>query len=140
MNTTRPKDDKIIDVTCDVKGRTICVRLSGFLSEDDARRSAHLYRVATRTFAGRPHLVLADLRGLKPQSAVAAAFFGKTVAYGRENGVVCCVHLSDSIITRLQAARLASEVSGSDDITVDAASMADAERILAEKRRTLFGQ
>jgi len=117
MKHDRPKDDKIIDVTCDVKGRTFAFASVVFSAKTTLRRSAHLYRVAphlrwqTSLGVGRPS-------GLKPQSAWPRPS-RQTVAYGRENGVVCCVHLSDSIITRLQARASRARISGSDDITVD---------------------
>ncbi len=140
LSKVRGKEAKIATVQCDGMKRTISVRLSGFLDEAEARRIARLYREQTDTFGGRPHLVLADVRGMKTQTAQVAAIIGEAIAYGRSHGVACCVHLSDSITARLQIARLASEVSSPDGITVECVSVPEAERVLEEKRRTLFGK
>lgn len=118
--------------------RTVTCRISGYLSEEEMAAACEEYKRVTDTYRGRPHLVLADLRGLKPSSPEAAAQMQEMIAYGRAHGVVCCVHVSDSAIARLQAARLAREVSGGpDDVTIDVDSIEEAERVLVEQRQQL---
>ena len=96
------------------------------------------YREATDLYAGKKHLVLADMRGLRSSVPEAAAVFGEAIGYARKRGVVCCAHLSDSTIARLQAARLAREFSPGDDVTIDAVSLEEAEKVLAEERKKHF--
>ena len=63
----------------------------------------------TNLFRGE-HIVLADMRGMSVLAPEAAELFGEVIRYGRMHGAVLCVHLSDSSITRLQAARLARDL------------------------------
>jgi hypothetical protein len=96
------------------------------------------YRRVARVYAGTPHMVLADMRGSQPTSPEVAAVLGETIEFSRQNGVVCCAHLSDDTVHRLQAARLARQIALSSDITFDVVSLEEAERVLAEKRQQLL--
>ncbi len=95
---------------------------------------AETYVAATDSYGGGRHVVLADMRGLKPAGAEAADIMGNAIGYARARGVACCAHISDSTIARLQAARLAREASADDDVTTDVVSLEEAERVLEEAR------
>ena len=99
---------------------------------------AREYRRVSRVYAGTPHMVLADMRGSQPASPEVAAVLGETIEFSRQNGVVCCAHLSDDTVQRLQAARLARQIALASDITLDVVSLEEAERVLAEKRQQLL--
>ena len=92
---------------------------------------------STDAFHGEPHVVFADMRGMVAISPEGAAILGELIRYGRTHGTVCCVHLSDSSIARLQASRLAREASPMDDGTVNVVSLEEAERVIEEKLATL---
>ena len=125
------------EVKNDPEKRTIYVRMSGFMREDEMKEWAEAYKAATDTYKGEKHLVLADMRGLKPAGPEAAEIMGQAIGYARARGVACCAHLSDSTIARLQAARLAREAAVGDDVTTDVVSLEEAERVLAEARSRL---
>jgi hypothetical protein len=117
---------------------TIYLRLSGLLREEDIRAFFERYRTLTDAYKGRKHFILADLRGMAPASPEAARLMGEAIGYGRAHGVACCAHVSDAAVARLQSLRLAREATVGDDVTVDAASLAEAERILDEARQRLY--
>ncbi len=98
---------------------------------------AEAYKAATDSYGGGKHLVLADMRGLKPATPEVAEIMGEAIGYARSRGVACCAHLSDSSIQRLQTARLAREASPHDDVTTDVVSPEEAERVLEEARARL---
>ena len=77
------------------------------------------------------------MRGLTPLSPEGARIFGEIIKYSRARGCLACVHLSDSSIARLQAARLAREASPYDDITVNVVSIEEAQRVVEEKQGSL---
>ncbi len=104
------------------------------MRENEMKEWADAYIAATDAYAGGPHLVLADMRGLKPAGPESAEIMGNAIAYARTRGVACCAHLSDSTIQRLQTARLAREASPHDDVTTDVVSPEEAERVLEEAR------
>lgn len=95
---------------------------------------AEVYLAATRSYGGGNHLVLADMRGLKPADPAAAEVMGSAIGYARAHGVACCAHISDSTVARLQARRLAREASPEDDVTIDVVSLEEAEQVLEEAR------
>lgn len=103
------------------------------------REWAEAYRNATDTYEGGDHLVLADMRGMKPASEDTAEVMQDAIAYARSRGVACCAHISDSTISRLQTARIAREASEHDDVTVDVVSIEEAHRVLDEARQTIQG-
>jgi hypothetical protein len=111
--------------------------MSGIFDEAAMRDWAGRYRRATDAFGGRPHLVLADMRGMKPTHPQVAAILGDEIGYARRNGCVRCAHLSDDSVQRMQAARVARMASPGDDVTVTVNSVAEAERVLDEARREL---
>jgi hypothetical protein len=117
--------------------RTIYVRMHGRFDEEAMRKFAQEYKSATDTYRGGPHLVMADMRGMAPASPQAAELFGESIGYARRRGVVCCAHLSDSTVQRLQARRVAREHSPGDDVTVDVVSEDEGRKLLAERRATL---
>jgi hypothetical protein len=82
-------------------------------------------------------MVVADMRGMKPLHPPVAKLLGEAIGYGRKNGAVLCVHISDHTVQRLQASRVARENSPTDDITVDVSSLEEAERVLDEARSRL---
>ncbi len=86
----------------------------------------------TNLFRGE-HIVLADMRGMSVLAPEAAELFGEVIRYGRMHGAVLCVHLSDSSITRLQAARLAREVQPDDAVTINVVSLEEAHRLIDER-------
>lgn len=121
----------------DLHLRTLTIRVSGLLREDEARSCVALYQRCTDEHRGARHLVLADLRGMAAMSPEAALLLAEAIRYGREHGVICCVHLSDSSVARLQARRLARELDPNDSVTVNAVSLEEAERVLTEQRAKL---
>jgi hypothetical protein len=128
----------MFEVSNDMNRRTITIKLSGFIRPNEMRDCAVVYRTATDAYAGGRHLVLADMRGLRALEPESAAIFGEVVMYGRQKGCALCAHVSDSTIARLQTARVASESSPDDDITVDCVSLEEAQRVLTEARTRMF--
>lgn len=126
------------EVSNDMNRRTITVKLSGFIRPNEMKDIAAVYRASTDAYAGGRHLVLADMRGLKALEPESAAIFGEVIMYGRQKGCSMCAHVSDSTIARLQTARVASQVSPDDDITVDCVSLEEAHRQLTEARTRMF--
>jgi hypothetical protein len=122
--------------------RTITVQMSGYISEEEATRAEAEFRRAVDGYRGKPYLVLADGRGQKPTSAAVAEILQRTIHYGRAHGTACCVHLYDSAIARLQAARLAREVMGGTDdtVTVEVISTEEADQVLKEERQRLWAE
>jgi hypothetical protein len=113
--------------------RLITFRASGTLTMADMKQILEEAKWSTDTFRGEQHIVLADMRGLPAMTEEKQRVFGEIIRYGRERGVVLCVHLSDSVIARLQQARIAREASPYDDITINAVSIEEAERIIQER-------
>jgi hypothetical protein len=118
--------------------RTLHVRMIGQFDLRTMHDFAREYWRVSRVYAGKPHMVLADMRGSQPASPEVAAVLGETIEFSRQNGVVCCAHLSDDTVQRLQAARLARQIALYSDITFDVVSLEEAERVLAEKRQRLL--
>jgi hypothetical protein len=127
----------MFEVTINRGRKLITFRASGMLSIGEIKQIADDARSVTDGFRGEPHIVLADMRGLAPLSDDKAAVFGEIIKYGRTRGTVCCVHLSDSSIARLQHSRLAREASPYDDITVNVVSVEEADKVIQEKQGTL---
>jgi hypothetical protein len=125
------------EVTTNLQQRVLRVRLSGFFTEKQMRTVAGLTHQATEQFRGAKHMVIADMRGMKPLHPPVAQILGDAIGYGRRNGAVLCAHISDHTVQRLQAARLARENSPTDDVTVDVSSVEEAERVLDEARSRL---
>lgn len=123
----------MFDIQNDLAKRTICVSMSGFMDEEEMKEFVEAYKKVADTYNGAKHLVLADMRGFKPTSPSAAQIMGEGIAYDRQRGVAGCVHLSDDVIARLQANRVARGNSPDDELTIDVVSMAEAERVLEEK-------
>ena len=121
------------DVRNDFTARTVHVRASGLFSEADCDGFYRLYSQRV-SYRGRRHMVLADLRGMKPMPPKLAEYFGGLIAATRREGVVICAHISDHTVQRLQLARVTRENSTSDDITVDVDSLEEAHRVLSEAR------
>ena len=127
----------MFEVTINRTRRVITFRASGTLSMDELRNILKEAKWTTDLFRGEPHLVLADMRGMTPLSQEGTAILGEMIKYGREHGTICCVHLSDSSIARLQTNRLAREASPYDDITVNVVSMEEADRVIQEKQASM---
>ncbi len=129
---------KEVEVRIDKAKLTVYAKMSGVFAEADMVEWAAEYRKATDSFQGRPHLVLADMRGMKPTHPDVAAILGAEIGYARQNGCVRCAHLSDDTVQRLQAARVARMSSPGDDVTVVVGTVQEAERVLEEARRELL--
>lgn len=130
----------MIGVTNQQTRRTIVVRLNGLISPAEMQEFADKYRAATDSYGGQPHLVLADMRGMKTNTPAAAGILQSAIAYARSRGVLCCAHISDDTVARLQMARIAREVAAGDDVTVDVVSLEEADVVLQEKRFDLMKQ
>jgi hypothetical protein len=116
---------------------TIVVQLSGTITDTEMAAFIREYRAATDTYAGGSHLVLADLRGMKPLSPNSAEALGEAIGYARSRGVLRCAHLSDDSVAKLQASRLARAVDPKDRVTVNVISLAEAEAALGEARQSI---
>jgi hypothetical protein len=117
--------------------RTIHITMSGFIKLDEMEQAAGAVRRATDEYGGAPHLVLADMRGLKAVLPEVADAMGTAIGYTRAHGVVHCAHLSDSSTVRLQASRLVREAVEGDPATTNVVSLEEAERVLDEVRAKL---
>lgn len=126
------------EVSVDLGKRTLFTRMTGLFSEADMTAWAETYRRdGTDRFKGRPHMVLADMRGMKTVHPSIAAILGAEIGHARQNGVVLCAHLSDDTVQRLQAKRVARANVEGDDVTVDVASVEEAHRVIDEARARL---
>ena len=125
------------DIQNDKPRRTITVRMAGFFRLAEIQHLAADYRRETDSYVGEPHLVLADLRGLKAMDEESSKALGEAIAYGRVHGVVCCVHLTDTPIARMQVGRLAREANPEHDVTVEVGSAEQAQLVLTEHRAAL---
>lgn len=129
---------KEVEIRVEKTKLTVYARMSGVFAEADMVQWAADYRKATDSFQGRSHLVLADMRGMKPTHPDVAAILGAEIGYARQNGCVRCAHLSDDTVQRLQASRVARMASPGDDVTVVVGTVQEAERVLDEARRELL--
>ncbi|HEU4533206.1 MAG TPA: hypothetical protein VFS00_03775 [Polyangiaceae bacterium] len=127
----------MFEVKNDRKKRTIYVRITAQAPIENVRRWSADCKAASESYGGQPHLLIADMRGVGVLAPEAAAVVGEVIEFTRRKGVRRCAHLSDSSIMRLQARRLAREVSGDDGITVEVVSIEEAERLFDEERRKL---
>ena len=125
------------DVRAELHERVIHIRMSGFFQEPDMRALVAASERATDEFRGRRHMVIADMRGMKPLYSQIAQLLGEGIRYGRQHGAVLCAHLSDHTVQRLQAARLVREISVNDEVTVDVQSVEEAIRVVDEARPRL---
>src|SRR5262249_42283196 len=126
-----------LEIRVDRAKQTVYCRMSGVFGETEMRQWASEYRRATDAFRDRPHLVLADMRGMKPTHPDVAAIMGQAIAYSRSHGCVRCAHLSDDTVQRIQAVRVARLASPGDDVTVIVGTVVEAERVLEEARREI---
>jgi hypothetical protein len=117
--------------------RTLRLRLSGDFDAGTMTQFVEEYKRLSSPFAGSPHLVLADFRGMNPTSVEVATILGEVIEYSRTAGVVCCAHLTDDTVTQLQTARLGRASSPHSDVTFDVASREEGERLLSEVRSRL---
>lgn len=118
--------------------RTSYTRITGVLDEADVRAWAKEYRErSTALYRGRRHMVIADMRGMRALSVKVAEIMGQEIGHARRHGVVLCAHISDDTVQRLQAARLARQNAAQDDLTVDCATLEEAERVCDDVRAQL---
>ncbi|HEX3777361.1 MAG TPA: hypothetical protein VHV51_22965 [Polyangiaceae bacterium] len=111
--------------------RVVYVRMTGTFDEAAMHAWARAYRAqGTALHAGKRHMVIADMRGMKTMHPSLAAIMGAEIGYARRHGVVLCAHVSDNTVQGLQAARVARQNSASDDVTVDVDSLDEAERVV----------
>jgi hypothetical protein len=114
--------------------RTIYIRMEGIFEESQMRELCRIFLEATEAYRGKPHLVLADMRGMHIASLEVARLLGEAIGEARKLGVACCAHMSTSTVQKLQASRLARENSPDDDVTVNVVSLEEAYKVLAEAR------
>jgi hypothetical protein len=127
----------MIDINNDPAARTVRVTMTGVIKLDEIQTAVAALKKATETYGGAPHLVLADMRGMKPVAPDAADAMGAGIAHVRRRGVVLCAHLTDSSTVRLQAARLARQAVEGDPGITEVVSLDEAERVLDEARARL---
>src|SRR4051794_16748428 len=82
-----------IKLTNHVQLRTIRFAATGTITEEELEQVAGEARKMSQSYAGRKHLILADIRGMKVASNKVAERLGELIAYQRANGVSLCVHL-----------------------------------------------
>jgi hypothetical protein len=117
---------------------TVTIIMNGTVTDDELVVATQEMKKISESYRGKPHLVLADIRGLKPLSAHATTLLYNAMAHSRRHGVKCCVHLSDSAIARMQAARVAREATAGDDETIEVVSLEEAEEVLKEQRLNIW--
>src|SRR4051812_44880823 len=117
--------------------RTIYIRMEGYFDEQQMRNFIRAAIEATESYNGKPHLVLADMRGMQATSLEVSKLLGEYIGEARRKGVSRCAHLSTSTVQKLQAARLARENSPGDDVTVNVVSIEEAYTLLGEARHQL---
>jgi len=117
------------NIEVNVQGRIIHARVTGLFNEPEMREVAVTMNKTTDRLQGKRHIVIADMRGFKTLHPSLAAIMGESIGYGRRNGCVLCLHVSDDTVQRLQAARIARQNSPYDDVTVDVESLEEAERL-----------
>src|SRR5688572_14284054 len=105
----------MVEIDNNPSERTIRVRMSGFIDVPEMKKVCADFRRVSESYRGRPHMVLADMRGLKPFPPEGAAMFAEVISYDRAHGCVHCAHLNDAVITRMQTRRLAREASPDGD-------------------------
>jgi hypothetical protein len=127
----------VLSVQNDPQQMVITLRATGVVRVEELQTALAEYRRVTAGYRNRPHFMLADMRGLAPLAPEAATLVGEAMAHGRRSGLVVCAHLSDSGIIRLQATRLAHEVSPHDETTVEVASEEAAREVFAARRAAL---
>jgi hypothetical protein len=120
--------------------RTVVVRLSGIIEDAEMRAFAAEAHAATDAYRNAPHLVLADARGLKTCAASTATILKEVILHGRAHGVVVCVHVTDESVTKLQLGRLARQGAPTDSVTIEVATIEEAESVLGEKRYELMAK
>jgi hypothetical protein len=118
--------------------RTIYVRMTGYFRDKDVAGWAALYQRLTEEYEGGPHVVLADLRGMRLLSASAARIVRDAMNLARARGMVCCAQVTDEGIARLRARGVSHEAAVDLGATIDAESVDEAERVLRLARRA-FG-
>ncbi len=116
-------------VTHNLTGRIIECRMRGLFGEADRIEAATTIRHETDLAAGKRHIVVADMCGMKTVHPSIARHMGEAIGYQRTHGCVLCVHVSDDTVQRLQAAHLARQYSRNDDVTIEADSIAQARSI-----------
>ena len=124
------------EVRNDVPGRTLHVTLRGSIGSEEMARFAAELRAASDSYADRPHLCLAVMKGLTVMEPAAAQLLRERIAYTRQHGVVLCAHVVDTTLARLQTLRIGIQASGP-DATLDCTSVEEAERVLAYHRKQL---
>src|SRR5690349_9364882 len=98
-----------VEIIVDSSRRLIRVRMSGVMTANAMKGFCSEYAEATNQFSGEPHVVLADMRGMRTLPPELAEMFQATIGAARARGVVLCAHVSDQTVTRLQAGRLARQ-------------------------------
>jgi hypothetical protein len=126
----------MFSVEIDRAKRTIKFRISGSVVIDEMKMIEVQAKAATDLIGGK-HLVYADMRGMLPMSPECAEVMGRIIRYGRTHGTDACVHLSDSVVSKLQAARLAREVNPVDKITINVVSDEEGAKVVEEKQAQL---
>jgi hypothetical protein len=124
----------LYSVRNDTSERTLYLQMEGFFEENEMKAFVQLFLEASESYAGKPHLVLADMRELQISSLDVSKLLGDAIGKARQQGVTCCAHLTSSTVVKMQVARLAREHSHGDDATVNVSSLEEANKVLAEAR------
>ncbi|HTT72228.1 MAG TPA: hypothetical protein VMG32_13470 [Anaeromyxobacteraceae bacterium] len=134
---TAPEHNVHFEVSLSLQRRVVRARLAGLFSVGQMQALAAALSQATHQFRGARHMLVVDMRGLRPLDPHLAKILAEIIVHGRRSGCVLCVHLSDSTVQRLRAHQVTRESSPSDDFTVDVSSDLEAERVTEEARSLL---
>jgi hypothetical protein len=118
------------EVKTDTKKRVLFTRMTGIFSEAELRAWAKAYVEGTDQLKDRRHIVVADMRGMRTVNPSIVHIMGEAIGYARQHGVVLCAHVSDDVVQRLQAARVARQNSADDDATIEVESPEEAYRVV----------
>jgi hypothetical protein len=130
--------EQTIELYADVARRTVYARATGHYTAEDMRRNLGRLEEVMAQFEGKKHIFIADMRGMTLASPEVAHLLGETIRYGRSHGTVLCIHISNDVDHKLQAARAARQNSWEDDdVTIDVESVEEAYRVAAKLRSRL---
>lgn len=120
--------------------RTISVRLSGSVTQDELQRVVFTYTLLTDSYRRGSHLVFVDIRGLRSPSTAVTETLHELITYARDHGVFRFVRLTDASMQRLRAAGVTRAVATDQDSTLEVDSPAEAFQVLRELREMLHAR
>jgi hypothetical protein len=103
--------------------------MQGLFSEADMLSAIARVHEEVNALNGARHIMVADMRGMKTVHPSIARHMGEAIGYQRAHGCVLCVHVSDDVVQRLQASRVARQNSPHDDVTIEVDSIEEARRV-----------